>query len=201
MDQNTEELIRTSARKVFTEKGFSGARMQDIADAAGINRALLHYYFRSKERLFEVIFDEVFNGFLGTVQPIMFAKIPLFEKIEQLVEAEIALCEAHPCNAMFIMHEMMQNPAVMERRNLRKLNKAFLENLSVSLQEEYKAGKIVRIEAEQLFLHIISLILFPFIGKAYVQKAFDLDEEGYWKMIQRRKKEVARFVINAIKVC
>lgn len=201
MDQNTEELIRTSARKVFTEKGFSGARMQDIADVAGINRALLHYYFRSKERLFEVIFDEAFNRFLGTVQPIMVAEMPLFEKIEQLVEAEIALCEAHPCNAMFIMHEMMQNPAMMERRNVRKLYKAFLDNFSTALQEAHRAGQIIKIEADQLFLHIISLILFPFIGKTYLQKAFDLDEEGYWKMIQRRKKEVARFVINAIKVC
>ncbi|HTJ12263.1 MAG TPA: TetR/AcrR family transcriptional regulator [Dinghuibacter sp.] len=201
MDQTTEDIIRNSARKVFTAKGFSGARMQDIADEAGINRALLHYYFRSKERLFEVIFDEAFNRFLGTVQPIMVADIPLFEKIEQLVEAEIALCEAHPCNAMFIMHEMMQNPAIMERRNVTKLYKVFLETFQKALQEEHKAGKVIRIEAEQLFLHIISLILFPFIGKAYVQKAFDLDEEGYWKMIQRRKKEVARFVINAIKVC
>jgi TetR/AcrR family transcriptional regulator len=197
----TEDLIRNSARKVFTEKGFSGARMQDIADAAGINRALLHYYFRSKERLFEVIFDEAFNRFLGTVQPIMFADIPLFEKIEQLVEAEIALCEANPCNAMFIMHEMMQNPAIMERRNVTKLYKSFLESFSVSLQDEYKAGRIVKTDAEQLFLHIISLILFPFIGRAYVQKAFDLDDEAYWKMIQRRKKEVARFVISALKVC
>jgi len=201
MEPNTEDLIRAAARKVFTEKGFAGARMQDIADEAGINRALLHYYFRSKEKLFEVIFDEAFNRFLGTVQPIMVASIPLFEKIEQLVEAEIVLCEASPSNALFILHEMMKNPSVLERRNVRKLYAVFLDSLGGALSVEHRAGRIVKIEAEQLLLNIISLILFPFIGKAYLQQAFGWDEEGYWKMIQRRKKEVARFVINAIKVC
>jgi TetR/AcrR family transcriptional regulator len=196
---HTEDLIRASARKVFTEKGFSGARMQDIADAAGINRALLHYYFRSKERLFEVIFEEAFNRFLEPVQ--MVAGIPLFEKIERLVEAEIALCEAHPCNAMFVMHELMQNPQVMERWSGRKRCTAFLDDLSAALQEEHAAGRIVKIDAEQLFIHILSLILFPFIGKGYLQQTFGLDEEGYREMIRRRKKEVSRFVINAIKVC
>jgi TetR/AcrR family transcriptional regulator len=200
MDQNTEELIRQSARKVFSEKGFSGARMQDIADEAKINRALLHYYFRSKEKLFELIFDEAVTRFLGAVQPIMFARIPLFEKIEKLVATEIDLCVAEPCNAMFILHEMMRNPAVLERRNIRKLYESFLGNLSIALTEEYKRGSIVKIEAESLFLHIISLVLFPFIGKAYLQQAFGLDEEGYWKMIQKRKKEVTRFVINGIRI-
>jgi AcrR family transcriptional regulator len=164
--------------------------MQDIADEAGINRALLHYYFRSKERLFELVFDEAVTRFLGTVQPIMFARIPLFEKIKRLVEAEIDLCVANPCNAMFILHEMMQNPSVLERRNIRELYASFLAQLSEALQEEHKAGRIVRIDAENLFLHIISLILFPFVGRAYVKQAFGLDEEGYWKLIQRRKKEV-----------
>jgi hypothetical protein len=95
---------------------------------------------------------------------------------------------------------MMRNPAVLERRNIRKLYESFLGNLSIALTEEYKRGSIVKIEAESLFLHIISLVLFPFIGKAYLQQAFGLDEEGYWKMIQKRKKEVTRFVINGIRI-
>jgi TetR/AcrR family transcriptional regulator len=200
IDHTTEALIRQSAQKVFTEKGFSGARMQDIADEAGINRALLHYYFRSKEKLFELIFDEAFTRFLGAVEPIMFADIPLFEKIEKLVETEFDLCIASPCNAMFILHELMQNPAVLERRNIRKIYTAFLLHLSAAMEEPYKTGRIVKIEAEQLFLHIISLVLFPFIGKAYLQQAFGLAEEAYWTMIQRRKKEVVRFVINGIRI-
>ena len=199
MEQNTEELIRQAARKVFTEKGLTGARMQDIADEAGINRALLHYYFRSKDKLFELVFDEAFTRFLGTVQPIIYAHIPFFEKIEHLVEAEMDLVESQPCNPLFILNEMKQNPAICEKKNLFKLYTPFLEQLSVLLHEEYKAGRVIKIEGEQLFLNIISLILFPYIAKEYVQHAFGMEEGEYRKMMQRRKKEIARFVIQAIK--
>jgi AcrR family transcriptional regulator len=197
---STEALILQAAKKVFTEKGLTGARMQDIADAAGINRALLHYYFRSKEKLFELIFDEAFNRFLGTVQPIVFAQDTFFEKIERLVEAEIDYVEAQPFNPLFILNEMSQNPGICQKKNLGTKYVDFLKQLSVLLEEEYRAGRVIKIEAKQLFLNIISLILFPFIAKEYVQHAFGYDDEQYAELLGRRKKEVARFVIAAIKV-
>jgi TetR/AcrR family transcriptional regulator len=197
--QSTETLIRQAAKKVFTERGLTGARMQDIADEAGINRALLHYYFRSKEKLFELIFDEAFNCFLGTVQPIVFARITFFEKIERLVEAEIDYVEAQPFNPLFILNEMSQNPNMCQKKNLSKKYASFLEQLAVLLEEEHEAGRVVKIEAEQLFLNIISLIIFPFVAKEYVQHAFGYDEGQYRQLLQSRKKEVARFVIAAIK--
>jgi TetR/AcrR family transcriptional regulator len=197
--QSTETLILQAAKKVFTEKGLTGARMQDIADAAGINRALLHYYFRSKEKLFELIFDEAFNRFLGTVQPIVFAQDTFFEKIERLVEAEIDYVEAQPFNPLFILNEMSQNPNICQKKNLCAKYTSFLAQLSILLEEEYAAGRVIRIEAKQLFLNIISLILFPFIAREYVQHAFGYDDEQYRELLGRRKKEVARFVIQAIK--
>src|SRR5436309_11093265 len=82
-DQSAEEKIIAAARKVFLSKGMDGARMQDIADEAGINKALLHYYFRSKDKLFEHIFMEVVAAFLPRIFAILESEATLFEKIEQ----------------------------------------------------------------------------------------------------------------------
>ena len=83
-DTTTEGKILAAARKVFIAKGMAGARMQDIADEAGINKALLHYYFRSKEKLFETIFKELSLQFLPRINSLFESELSLFEKIEIL---------------------------------------------------------------------------------------------------------------------
>src|SRR5690349_8657956 len=88
-DHNTEKKILEAARKVFLAQGMAGARMQDIADKAGINKAMLHYYFRSKDKLFEMIFKEAMAGFVPWANAVFDADIPLFQKIEQFTSEYI----------------------------------------------------------------------------------------------------------------
>ena len=78
---STEKTILEAAKKVFLDKGFDGARMQEIADEAGINKALLHYYFRSKDKLFDAIFEEAFKQFLPNISDIMVSDISIEEKV------------------------------------------------------------------------------------------------------------------------
>ena len=82
-DSTTEEKILAAAKKIFVQKGMAGARMQDIADEAGINKALLHYYFRNKEKLFEVIFLAAAERLFPRINRIFEADMPLFERIEE----------------------------------------------------------------------------------------------------------------------
>ncbi len=89
IDEPAEQRILSAAKKVFINKGMTGARMQDIADAAGINKALLHYYFRSKEKLFETIFKEAVQGFLPRVNQIFESNKTIFEKIEMFCKEYI----------------------------------------------------------------------------------------------------------------
>ena len=89
-DFTTEEKILTAAKQVFLTRGMDGARMQDIADEAGINKALLHYYFRSKDQLFEKIFLEVAHAFLPRVLGILESESTLFEKIERFCNEYIS---------------------------------------------------------------------------------------------------------------
>src|SRR6476660_2348313 len=109
-DKGAEERILAAARKVFVKKGMAGARMQDIADEAGINKALLHYYFRSKEKLFEVIFQEVAAELLPRINQVLEADLPLFEKIEKFCSAYIEKIMQNPFLPLFFIDEANKQP-------------------------------------------------------------------------------------------
>src|SRR6478672_7495746 len=117
-DQSTEEKILSAARKVFLNKGMDGARMQDIADEAGINKALLHYYFRSKDKLFEQIFMEVASAFLPKIFSILESEQTLFEKIELFCSEYISQEIKTPYVPIFILNEINRQPKAFLKKVL-----------------------------------------------------------------------------------
>ncbi len=119
-DKSAEQKILEAAKQVFMENGLDGARMQDIADKAGINKALLHYYFRSKDKLFERIFVEEAQKFMPKVSTIMLSEISLFEKIEKFMSEYIDTLSQNPLLANFIMNEINRNPKEMIKKDLGK---------------------------------------------------------------------------------
>ncbi len=116
IDASAEQRILSAAKKIFVAKGMTGARMQDIADAAGINKALLHYYFRSKEKLFETIFKEAVQGFLPRVNQIFESDKTIFEKIEMFCKEYIDQIRKTPYLPIFILNEINQQPEVLVKK-------------------------------------------------------------------------------------
>jgi len=199
-DKNTEETILQSARKSFMQKGLSGARMQDIADGAGINKALVHYYFESKENLFNLIFEEEFGKFFFNLASVISSDIPLFEKIEEIVSLDIERLSQFPDMPLFVINEVSRNPKMLAERFDQLKLKDVLGNFQKQISAEIKKGTIKTITAPQLLINIQSLSIFPFIAKPMLKKLMQLSEKQYQQMIQIRKKEVALFVINALKI-
>lgn len=198
---NTEDLIKNTAREVFIQKGLDGARMQDIADKAGINKALLHYYFRSKEKLFEIIFDEERKIFLSFIGQVLNSNLSLFEKIEKVVEKQIENLIERPYLPQFILGEIVKRPELL----MKKMEEAgFLqikENFIKEVNQEIRKGTIKStVSGEQLILNIMSLNIFPFIGEPFLTKLFATNKEHYMKLMKKRKKEIAEFIIDAIKI-
>src|SRR3954468_10948841 len=109
-DLTTEEKILEAARKIFLAKGLDGARMQDIADEAGINKAMLHYYFRSKEKLFEKIFTEVAGHFLPRIATILASENSVLEKIDTFCAEYINQVMQTPYVPIFILNEINRQP-------------------------------------------------------------------------------------------
>jgi AcrR family transcriptional regulator len=105
----TEEKILIAARKVFIEKGWDGARMQEIADNAGINKALLHYYFRNKEQLFKRVFAGIVGKLIPNLNTIIQSEQPIFEKIQAFIDAYLDFLLANqelPLLSLMSYHEM-----------------------------------------------------------------------------------------------
>jgi TetR/AcrR family transcriptional regulator len=199
-DKNTEQVILQTARQIFIQKGLAGARMQDIADQAGFNKALVHYYFTSKDKLFDLVFEQEFGNFFSHLAGIVSSDLPLFEKIESIVALDIERMTQFPGLPNFVLNEMSRNPDVI----LKKLKKIPVEKVLRSFQKqinsEIKKGTIKKITADQLFINIQALCIFPFIARPMIKGLMQIDEKAYLAMIDKRKKGVAQFIISAIKL-
>jgi AcrR family transcriptional regulator len=202
-EKNTENLIFDAARDVFVEKGFEGTRMEEIAKKANINKALLHYYYRTKEKLFNAIFDRVFGEFAVKVINVMVADVPLFQKIEFFVENYIDFFMRNPHVPAFIINEINRNPKrliEMFDNKIGLVKNGMFDKLSVSINQEIEKGIIKPIEAEQLVVNILSLCIFPSVARPIIKGViFKNDNKQYDKFLEARKKEVAKFIIDSIK--
>ncbi len=201
-EKTTEELILDAAMKVFTRKGFAAARMEEIAKEAGINRALLHYYHRDKQTMFNLIFESRFKEFFKGLFVIFEAdNISLFDKIRRMVEHEINTLTKHPDLARFIITEIAHEPELLIEygKKLGVNPRIFIEGFEKQVSKEVSDGAIIPIEGKQLLINIMSLCIYPFVAKPVIQTMMFVDEAAFYQMTEQRKKEVSEFIINAIK--
>jgi len=197
-DASTEEKILSAAKKVFISKGMAGARMQDIADEAGINKALLHYYFKNKEQLFENIFTKLTHGFWEQITSVFESDTPLFEKIRTFCSMYITKVIENPYIPLFVLYEMNQRPARFVKKMFRN-NPPKPGKLIQQIETETKAGNIRPINPAQLIMNMMSLCVLPFIGKPMFMTVMNMDEKTFLDLMHERKRSVPEFIINSIK--
>ena len=197
-DLNTEQKILEAARLVFTQKGFEGARMQEIADKGGINKALLHYYYRSKDKLFEGVFREAFFTMVPQVMDLLKSEMPLFEKIRFFTSNYIEIFINNPFIPGFVLHELSVNPKriVDLLSNMGIQPALFLDQI----QAEIDKGIIKPIDPRNLLTNMLAMCIFPFVARPILQNIlFTNDEQAFAQFVEDRKKAVPEFIINAIK--
>lgn len=197
-ESNTEKKIIDAARQVFIQKGYSGARMQEIADAAGFNKALVHYYFRSKDRLFEAIFKEAFAKLLPTIAHIFKGPGTLFEKIEKFTDEYIQVIMAHPYIPVFVLSEIHRNPDSFFQNYFHPEMKAGVVHIMGEFEKAVDNGEIIKTDPMQLLINMMSLCVFPFIAKPMLQRVIEASDETYNNLLAVRGKAVSTFIINAI---
>ncbi len=206
-NETTEDHILHVAQEVFLKKGMDGTRMQEIADEAGINKSLLHYYYRTKQKLFEKVFKVAFKHFFPTIKANIISEKPLFEKIETFVETYYTLLQKNPYIPAFAIHEINRNPSsvaelfksIFQDDNMEVEH--MLYELDKQIQEEVTKGNLVNIESRQLLVNILSLCIFPFVVKPIIKGILlENDESKYNAFIEERKKVVSQFIISAISI-
>ncbi|SRX55142.1 TetR/AcrR family transcriptional regulator [Aequorivita sp. CIP111184] len=198
INQDTEGQILNAAEKVFQKKGMDGARMQEIADEADINKAMLHYYYRSKQLLFEAVFANAFSLLAPQLNKIINDDSSVEEKIKNFTNNHISFIAKHPYLPNFIIQELNRNPKFFEQ--IQK-NAGFpsLEKFKTQVAAEVEKGILKPIAGEQLFINIISLNIFPFVATPLIKGFLKLDDKGFKKLMEQRKTEVSEFIINSIK--
>jgi TetR/AcrR family transcriptional regulator len=187
--KSTEERIREAAKRVFLEKGFDGATSRDIAEAAGINIALTNYYFRSKEKLFLQIFEEMIQLFFNGMVEIMNKPISLRAKIAELIEHDFQLLKDNPSLSNFIMNEIHRNPDRMVSciGLMKEIHHSMFEQ---QLQHEISLGNVRPIKALHVMPMIFANIQFLFIGRAMHMKMWHMDEADFDEFINHHKQIV-----------
>lgn len=197
-DTSTEEKILDAAKKVFIKQGLAGARMQDIADEAGINKALLHYYFRSKEKLFETIFADIAGRFLPRLNAILNSDRSLFEKINEFCAEYMDNVSRNPFIPLFVINEMNKQPKEFVKR-LFSGEKPRLDKFFLQLNEAIKRNEIKPIDPFELIINTVSLCVFPFLARPLILIVSGASETEFKQLIEERKKTVPQLIINSIK--
>lgn len=194
----TEEKIFNAAQIVFQKKGFSGARMQEIADQAGINKAMLHYCFKNKQLLFEAVFKNAFSQLAPQINEIFNSEATVFEKIKKFTQNYISFVIKNPFLPAFVIQEMNNNPEFVANF-LKNKNAPDASNFILQIENEMTAGIIKRGNPKQLLLDILSMTIFPFAAQMLVKGIIKLSDNEFNAMMEERKITVSEQIINAIK--
>jgi AcrR family transcriptional regulator len=190
----TEQIILEAAEKVFLDKGYSGAKTTEIAKVAGVNHAMLHYYFRTKENLFNQVFEQKAGFFLDTFKDAFRLELPFTEKIKRSVEIHFDKIGENPKVPMFVLREIVANK---EKRNF-ILNRIIpsasfvFEELEKVINEEIAKGNIAPVKAIDLLLNIAALnVLTHIAAQVYFDGDKGMNEEIRDFLEQRKQNNVA----------
>jgi AcrR family transcriptional regulator len=196
-EKSTEDKIVHAARTVFIRKGMDGARMQEIADEAGINKALLHYYFRTKNKLFEKVFLLVFRDVFKVLAQANLEETDFEVFLDSLVRKYINLLKSKPYIPQFVIHELNRKPErIVEMMQNSPFDKQKLFRL---IQQAVDDGVIRPIQPVHLITNIIALCIFPFVAKPIITGfLLDGDKGRFKQYIEERPDEVISFVKKGI---
>jgi len=197
MDRSTEEKIYEAARRIFVLKGMEGARMQEIADEAGMNKALLHYYFRSKENLFEAVFKDIFTKFFSRVKGTLFSDITAKEKLAIFIDNYIDLITANPYVPQFIINEINRDPKVL--KSLMFESGIEPQKILEMFLHEVKSANGSKLDPRHIVVSLLGMLIFPFAGRPLLQLIyFNDDVEAYNQFLNERKEIVKKMILKFI---
>lgn len=199
---NTEQAILKAAEEEFFTKGFAGSKTTEIAKAAGVTHAMLHYYFRTKENLFNKVFQEKSALLAYSFRSFVDEDLPFFDKIKAIIEIHFDILAQNPKLPLFIFKEILGNE---ERENtcreviLPNVTKT-LERLTEVVEEEIKKGTIRPIDPTDLMMSIISLNMFVFVAKPMVKLIINGGEAEYKTLLEHRKKENVEVILSRLRL-
>lgn len=197
LEQDTEARVLAAATDEFHAKGFHGARMQEIARRAGLNQSLLHYYYRTKDRLFEAVFQRAMTQAIAPVLQILGDDQPLLDKMSRFVPAYIDQVLANPQIPGFVLEELRRNPDRL-KQFMGGQTAGLFDRLRRQIDEGVAAGTLRPIDPAQFVTNLLGLSAFPFIARPLVQTLTGMDDAAYHTFLLQRREALVRFLLDAL---
>ena len=200
-DSNTETKILEAAEKLFKEKGYALTSTVEIAREAGCNQALVHYYFRSKEKLFTKVFEKIAHLILSSFFQIDEKDLSFDDRLKLKIESHFNVLAANPRLPFFFFNEISTHPERLNsiRERIGQLPKSLLMKLQNDLDAEYACGRIRKTTNIQLLMTIISLNVMLFLSKPLFQMITNVSDQEFNDFIILRKEEHVRIVLASLK--
>jgi AcrR family transcriptional regulator len=204
-DSETEARILRSARAIFIKRGTAGARMQEIAEEAGVNQALLHYYFRSKERLAATVFREAAAKLLPAVIGVFRSDLPLRAKIERFVHIYIDTVRESPFIPGYVVSEMHHHPerltAMLAAEGIKPADVVapLRQQLAAELDAAAARGEIRRISPENFLLSLMGPVVMPFVGRPALRIALGMDDAEFARLLDERRGILPEMILNSLR--
>jgi AcrR family transcriptional regulator len=200
-EQDSNELkIKEAARKLFQEKGFDGVRTREIAEMAGINSALLHYYFRSKEKLFRIIMNESIQEMFAFLKQIIYEpSTSLSYKIDEIVNGYMDVVMTTPNLAIFVLNELHANPKqlIKESRIPRKfLNESYFAKQII----EHLQARSIPVSPIHFIMNMISLSVMPVIASPLAKHLYDIGEGDFYQVIEERRRLIPQWIKGMLQI-
>src|SRR4051812_3219746 len=204
--EDTEARILEAARAVFIRRGTAGARMQEIAAEAGVNQALLHYYFRSKDQLSAAVFEQMASRLFPALLQVLSSDASIDAKIEQVVALYHENLTRNPFLPGYVLAELHHHPeriqpliAKLGGGNPSQLIGPIFSRLDAQIAAEVAAGRMRPISARQLVVNLVSLCIFPFAARPMLSLMLGLDDASFPTFIEERRATLAAFYRNALR--
>ena len=198
-DSSTEDKIKNAARIVFHKKGFAATRTRDIAEEAGINLALLNYYFRSKKKLFDIIMLESLQGFARLIMEVFTnEQTSLDQKIETFADKHIELLLENPDIPLFVLSELRENPDLLLSK-IGGMDSALQSHFIQQFNKAIKDGKIASVHPLHFIMNMLAMTAFPFVASPLLKGIGKLSGKDFDHLMQERKKLIPRWIKAALK--
>lgn|SRR5690625_515774 len=191
-DSETERRIKETARDLYFKEGKFGATTQEIADAAGVNRTLINYYFRSRDNLFDIIFKEAIEREEFLSEKLLYSDLPFKKKIEKYIEQSFQQSREFPYLESYIVSRLNEGFFYKKTENWKR----FIERFENEFQEEIRKGNIIEMDSLQFILNLSSLISFPFAARPLFKSSFRVSDEEYEQIMDQRKQIIMKVLFK-----
>ncbi len=196
-DLSAEKKILKAAIKAFIKSGFDGARTQDIANEAGVNKALLHYYFKTKELLFQAVFEDTMRDFVEKMLAIKDSNSDIREKIEAIIDNYFDFYTNNTEKILFVLNEMNKNPERFVKTLESTQNFAGLQQFSAFLQKEMLICTIKTEHPIHFIINIISLCAYTPLAAPMIKMISGLNDQDFERFLEQRRQVIKKLIVES----